>query len=200
MRSVRRESLRIPFCFQFAGTYARFHERHIVCYVVWKHRDQLHTMVIYALAIVRGEARHAGYDRTKRAFPRCAFTVRSYMRHVWQGELRIAFVPRFSCSYGPSFPVGQCKIRYFLRVEFFLPHSVHASLRRDPPDVTAIFTTLRCRVNSIFVRLFIVGTRIVSIVLTVRFRSGKSGRRKRKWPDRKEVTEAVRYRHKYLDL
>lgn len=66
---------------------------------------------------------------------------RSHMRHVWQGELRIAFIPRFSCSYGPSFPVGQCKIRYFLRVEFFLPHSVHGSLRRDPPDVTAIFTT-----------------------------------------------------------
>jgi len=58
-------------------------------------------------------------------------------------------------------------------------------------DVAVIFTTLRCRVNSIFVRLFIVRIRIVSIVLTVPFRSGKSGRRKRKWRERGHGSRTV---------
>lgn len=139
-------------------------------------------------------AKRGEYDRTKHAFLRYAFTYASRVQY----ELHIAFVSRscrvfYSRTYGPSFPVGQCKIRYFLRVEFFLSHSVHTFLQRCSGDVAH-------DVNSISIRFFNVHIRIVSIMLTVRFRFGKSGRRKRKWRVEKEVTEVVRYKHKYSDL
>jgi len=157
-------------------TYACFREKHIVHYVVWKHH-RLHSIANYALANYDHTRRSEAYDRTKRVFPRCAFTYASrVLCELRSYRVHIAFVLRFflhSCVWSDTSCRSMQNVILSTHIEFFLLHSIHAFLRGS---------FLRGRCDAALIQSSSI---IISCFLTVRFRFGKSGRRKRKWRDGK---------------